>query len=375
MKTLREVIATLEPAGDDRAARIEPALTADQGKHTPWYIHALIGVGAWLASLFFFAFAGALFGWRLESDRAALGIIGLVVLVGVSLIQRKADGLFIGQCLLAWSLAAQALVVTGFAPENGDILGEIMLLYAALTLVLYFAYPDFLHRTLTCLASAQLIYWWMYYGKSFQGSEPAVVHGESFILQLNLYLLVQLAAICWSFLSPRSYPSRTPIGYALIASMSLTYFIQTLTSWEQIFGRRGDMIGIGHVHWLSFAGPTIIGVFTTGLIVWAAGGIEAAQKRPAPFLFVALTAVTLIALGMNTVLLSLFIFILGFLLQNRLIMGVGLTLLPFFLTHYYYSLYLDLLAKAGVLIGSGAILLLLRAILIRRLIPAMKEAA
>jgi hypothetical protein len=31
-------------------------------QETPWYLHALIAVGAWLAAIFFIVFTGALFG-------------------------------------------------------------------------------------------------------------------------------------------------------------------------------------------------------------------------------------------------------------------------------------------------------------------------
>jgi len=64
--------------------------------------------------------------------------------------------------------------------------------------------------------------------------------------------------------------------------------------------------------------------------------------------------------------------LLGFSLQNRLAFGLGVILFVFFLSHYYYSLQLDLMEKAGVMIVSGGLLLLLRGSL-SRLMP--KEAA
>src|SRR6202042_1898747 len=90
-----------------------------------------------------------------------------------------------------------------------------------------------------------------------------------------------------------------------------------------------------------------------GVSVWAAGGTSILREKVPLFVGFAFALAALVWLGAGGVLLALLFMLLGFSLQNRATLGFGLILFPVFLTHYYYNLNLDLLAKSGVLIGSG----------------------
>jgi len=128
------------------------------------------------------------------------------------------------------------------------------------------------------------------------------------------------------------------------------------------------------VEWTFFHGRFImLAVAFFVIAVWAAGGIPVLREKPPLFLGLALALAVLVWLGSGGVLLALIFLLLGFSLQNRAILGLGLLLFPVFVTYYYYNLNLDLLAKAGVLIGSGLVMLLLRAGLARSVFAGPKE--
>jgi uncharacterized membrane protein len=95
------------------------------------------------------------------------------------------------------------------------------------------------------------------------------------------------------------------------------------------------------------------------LIGWAAGGIERLKSE-------ALGVACLGAIGLGVVsapgvLLSIGLMIFGYARHDRLLLVAGGLLLPIFLTFYYHNLGLTLMAKSGVLIGSGLLLLAGRA--------------
>jgi uncharacterized membrane protein len=63
------------------------------------------------------------------------------------------------------------------------------------------------------------------------------------------------------------------------------------------------------------------------------------------------------------------IVLLGFAHGNRVLSGLGIAALLFYVSGYYYLLDATLLFKAGVLAASGAALLAARWVMLRRILP------
>jgi uncharacterized membrane protein len=63
--------------------------------------------------------------------------------------------------------------------------------------------------------------------------------------------------------------------------------------------------------------------------------------------------------------LALLLMLLGFSLGKRPLLALGMLLLAVFLVDYYYSLEVNLLTKSMILVGSGAVLLALRTLLLQ----------
>jgi uncharacterized membrane protein len=375
MKSLKELCLNSGSGKNfspERMHRIEETLIEDHRSDLPWYLPIIVAIGAWVASCFFLGSAIVLIGWQ-DEHKTTIGFIGVALLIIAVAVGRQKWGVFVGQCALAVSLAGQAMIYYGFVNEHFHPLGMATVISIGLAALLYVAYPNFLSRLMTCFAALQLTLFWIYAGDNgelFSGAQRV----QSDLSQLILfYWAFHLAAICWCFLRPRHSVLFAPLGYALIASLA-AWQVENLSN---VWVRSTEIsYSVPWVEWMFFhlrTGLTALTLF--GVSIWAAGGIFLLREKASLFMGLALALAALVWLGSGGVLLALLLMLLGFSLQNRAVLGLGIILFPIFLAHYYYNLNLDLLAKSGVLIGSGMVVLLLRAGLARWVFADLKEAA
>ncbi|MEJ2453697.1 MAG: DUF4401 domain-containing protein, partial [Candidatus Thiodiazotropha sp.] len=146
----------LTQAGDDALAYLDRR-PAPQ----PWYVRAMVGFGAWLASLMLIGFVTSLS----MIAGGGYGIIGALLITGATLIRQRADGDFLTQCAMAASLAGQALLAYAVADSLGYDETEAFLGVALMmSVTLFFIYPDSVHRVLMLLLAAGeltgLLYHW-----------------------------------------------------------------------------------------------------------------------------------------------------------------------------------------------------------------------
>jgi hypothetical protein len=375
MKSLKELCLSSERAENfspERLRGLEETLIQDHRSDLPWYLRIIVALGAWWASGFFFCFIFVLIGSQLE-HQVTIGCIGVALLILAVAVGRQPWGIFVGQCALAVSLAAQAMIYYGFVNENHHPVGTVAAISIGLAALLYVAFPSFLSRLMTCFAALQVTLCWIYApggGDIFSGT----LRPESALSHLVLfYWLFHLAALACCFLRPRHSVLLAPLGYAVVASLAAWQVENLFNVWVLSTGISSTSAWIG---WTTLHFRTVLTALTLfGCSVWAAGGISTLRENAPLFIGLALALMALVWIGSGGVLLSLLFMLLGFSLQSRAILGLGLILFPIFLTYYYYNLNLDLLAKSGVLIGSGAVLLLLRAALNRWLFANDKEAA
>jgi uncharacterized membrane protein len=375
MKTLQELCllpAISENFPQERLQRLEKALAEDRRTDMPWYLRVIVGFGAWLASLFFLGFACVLLDFNGEHQKQTLGCFGVVLLVVAIAFGRMRLGIFADQCCLAASLAGQAMLYFGFIDENHHPLETVALLSIGLAALLYFLFPNFLSRLLTCGAALQVTLLWIYTGNN--GEPFSGVRLESTVSPIStLYWTLHLVVIGVCFLRPRHAVLLAPLGYACLLSLVAWQMENLFNLWSftSTSGHRPDWIW-----WTTFHFRTALMaaafLFVAG---WAAGGMDSVGKNSMLFAALALALAVLVILGSGGVLLAMLVMLLGFATQHRAVLGLGIILLPVFLTHYYYNLNLDLLAKSGVLIGSGAVMFLIRAGLTHIVFADSKEAA
>ncbi len=357
MKSLKDLCLASADApnfGPERLHQLEAALVEDHRNDLPWYLRAIMAIGAWVASLFFLGFVITIIGPN--KVNTGIGIVGIILLVVAVAVGRQSWGLFAGQCALAVSLAAQAMIYIGFLNEHQHPLGDATIYSIVLAGVLYVAYPAFLSRLLTCFASFQITLFWL--KGEWMDDLSGQTGGMFSAVLLLLFWGLHLGLIVGCFLRPRHAILLAPLGYATVASLVAWQMENLCQVWWHFSGTFSSDLRLQ-----SLCAYLRVGLTASTLLlvaVWAAGGLPALKKRKQLFLGLVLALATLVALYSGAVLLALLLILLGFSLQNRAILGLGLLTLPVFLTFYYYNLRLDLLMKSGVLVGSGVVVLLVR---------------
>ncbi len=355
MQTLTQLFLRSEPGESldaERKQRLEQALVQDHQSDMPWYLRFIVGAGAWLASLFFIGFFIVLVGWQ-DEHRATIGAIGAVLLVTAIILFRLKFGLFVSQCCLACSLAGQFMLYYGFLPDQHDTLQDAALLAIGLAAILYALYPDSLHRLITCLAALHITLAWLYLGDNGDlFDSPGAATGRP-LFALFLYWAFHFIgiAVCLMPVHRRS-ALLSPLGYAFVLSLAAWQLEGLWPLWPPI--RAEGPVPL-FIFWPACAFVAVLAVVT-----WAAGGFPAWRKYPIPFAGMVFALAIILWLGAGGILSALFLIVLGFFIESRIIQAIGLILLATFLSHYYYSLRLDLMIKALALVGSGLTLLVMR---------------
>ena len=152
---LEAVVGGLRAEGllrEEQAAEAD-ALIAELRAGQPWYVRAMVAVGAWLASFQVIGFVAA-FGIMV----GGYVIVGLALIAGAVALRRKYDNDFVVQATLAASLAGQALLAWGIADlgdaESIELLCAVIIVMSG---VLFFIFPDRIHRVLSVLFAASAL--------------------------------------------------------------------------------------------------------------------------------------------------------------------------------------------------------------------------
>ncbi len=127
----------------------------------PWYVRTMVGFGAWLASLLLIGFVASI-GFAAKGGFLLIGIALIVVAV---VLRHRSDSDFMVQSTLAVSLAGQGLLAYGIAELSGGDEWKIVLTAAIpISTVLFFMFPDRIHRVISVLIATTslsiLIYVW-----------------------------------------------------------------------------------------------------------------------------------------------------------------------------------------------------------------------
>ncbi len=306
---------------------------------SPWYVRLFVGVSAWIAALFFIGF---LFSAEILQEADIGVIVGLVmcgIAIGLNRFAPRND--FFSQLGLALSLAGQLLFIIGLF----DLVNEIVLLALPLIILeigLIWLYKDRLHRFISTLIII--------------GAILAVILDLEFFELIHI-LIFNLAAATFLFyglenrlLLVASRELVRPLGYAVALSLLGLLILPTI---ELLEIRWWWLTAILLLSVLLFLVSQIAAdlelPLASGVMPWLLGGCL--------FLFVP-------AIQMPGILAALIILLLAFWRNNRLLLGLAAAFLLFYLGAYYYWLEWSLLTKSFALMGGGAIMFLLRYVLL-----------
>jgi len=309
--------------------------------HIPWYIRAMQGFAGWIAAFFILAFLGTVFKWLFRmQDGTVLIVLGLVAnVVAYAIFRVGHKNEFLHQLSLVFNLCGQLMVALGVYEAFDSFGTSFFLTLFAYQALLVMLIPDFLSRFLST---------WFSMIALFFGLAKMGISDVSSVLVSLMFVAVWMTDHQW--LKRKSVWE--PIGYGL--AVALLQF-----SGQILFGD-------GFRWWLSMTEPSwfdkysywfneilVAGIFI-GILVSLVKQYDIKLQSKVGILIVAgeilLIAVSHYVIGASG---ALFLLLIGFMKQRRLLVILGTVSLLSFVSWYYYSLELTLLTKSIILISFG----------------------
>ena len=341
--TIPGLLARLQSEGqlEDREKASEFIRKLHTRDDPPLYLRALIGFGAFIASLFLL---GSLFASDLIDEDGpfiiwGLGFIG--VAFGLWKRSRKEDDAsflktFLTVLSFTWMAVGKTLFVLEFS-EEADEWGVFFGL-SLITSATYFVYRLTIDRFLSCLgvccALTAAIVENGFFNRDIEDIVP---------MGLSLCGLAALQGTLAAYLlSGRVGRKFLPMAYALVGGLTVNVFLLTLQG-----PRLEESSGFPFVLLLGL----LLAAGLVALMVRAAGGRRAFRS---PRLLAAMLGTIVCGFFISPgILLGVCLLVYGYGHHDRLLTVVGGLLIPVFLFHWYYDMDLTLTEKSVVLIGSG----------------------
>lgn len=324
-----------------------------QAIESPWYVRLMLGIAGWIAALFLLGFVALGLAWVIRSETASTLAGGLIVCIAWLMLRKLGRNDFAVQFALALSFAGQVLFAVGIfgwlgLEQDATAAWLVMTMFQA---VLATAMPNSIHRVWSAIA-ATVAFYMLLYSLDLAALSPAII----------------LGAAAWAWLNEFSWPALSatlrPIAYgALLGLMAM----------DTATGALHPLIGIGVglsiqnflPSWLGalLSGTVLVSVVWTLLRRWRV----AIPGRTAVVALSGVAILILVSLKVPGIAAGLCIILLGYAHGNRVLTGLGIAALLLYLSTWYYSMDTTLLVKSQALAASGAVLLMLRWLLLKLL--------
>jgi len=337
------ILATLQQAG-----LVQGNAPIPEQQESPWFVKVLLAFSGWLASLFLLGFLGAGFE-SIFRHTIASAMTGSVMIGVAYLILRIPKNEFFEHVALAVSLAGQALITWSlFQGLNNDKVAWIIL--ALIQVGLAVVMPNFVHRVFSSFIAA------------FSFSMSLTQFGAPYVFSS---IVMFIAAWLWlhEFNFPKHIRKIHAIGYGtvlgLIQLKGFGLFGINPIGWR--VGRINPELWIRP--WMAEVLAGVVMVYVVWQLLQRMGHrLSDPVAITALVGTVILSAVSVEAPGITV---GMMILLLGFAGSNRVLMGLGIVSLLFYISSYYYLLDATLLVKAETLLVTSIVLLLVRWILLK----------
>ncbi len=322
---------------------------------SPWYVKVLLAFSGWLAAIFIIGFIGVAFEFVFRNEGVA-GIVGAVMIAGAFALLRLPANEFVEHLGLATSMAGQALIIYAIVDltDGNEIVAWLMV--AVLQAVLSAYMPNFVHRVCSTLIAAV--------ASSMALNEMDIPHVFGGVVMFG-------ASFCWlnEFRYPRQMKKMRALGYGLV--LALIALKGTTLFGYSAFGERVlKNQGLWAQPWL---GETIIGAVTL-YVVWRLLQRYGQPIKSRQSIITLLATLIVCAISMNVqgITVGMVIVCLGFFGSNRVLIGLGIISLLFYISSYYYLLDTTLLDKSRSLAVVGLVLLFVRWLMLR-IVPTLSK--
>jgi hypothetical protein len=349
-RSLDGVLGQLANEGLLTDAQLEPAraAAANRPEATPWFVRVLVGAGAWVASLLVLVFCGMA---KLLDGAASQLVLGTLFYGGAVALRRLGRGDFAQQLSLSFGLAGAAMLVFALADGVGSEKYVAVLLAAlCIAVVTVVAFPDVVMRFLATLAASVSLV--LFFHQVELGPDGAVL------------VVGVLAGLTWHFeprllAHPLTRPLQRPVAWGLLISF-LGAMLTTLIQQNEL--RVGPLASV--------AATVALLVLLVAIAVEHRASLVGEPVVVALLVAVVLGAIMFRAPG---VVAALYAMLLAFHRRSPVMLGLAMVFLVTFGTFFYLSLELTLLRRGAVLLGSGGVMLALRAYVRWRFGPIVEE--
>ena len=316
---------------------------------SPWFVKVLLGFSAWLASFFLLGFFGIAL-WDIIDNSLASSATGFVMVGIAFFVLHKSENVFLEQMALVLSLAGQGLILVAIFDVSDSNFRLVGFWVALLQIPLAIFMPNFIHRVLSS------------YFAIFGISMSLVFLGEPFIYS---GILLMLVALLWlnEFRYPRHMEKVRAIAYGFTLGL-------ILVKGSSLFGS-GDLWGLSTYNKVDLWFKPWMDEVVSGLVllylVWQLlRRYEILLSEPVALLALLGTFLLCLAsMEAGGITVGITIVLLGFSSSNRVLLGLGIVSLLFFVSRYYYMLDKTLLAKALTLFLVGIVLIVMRWVMLR----------
>ncbi|MCF8026286.1 MAG: DUF4401 domain-containing protein [Desulfobacteraceae bacterium] len=336
------------------------AKSASSGENIPqsfWYVKMLLGFSGWLAAFLLLCFLAPAFDFFIENKPALLITGGLMICSAFGLLRVSGND-FYQHLALALSLAGQALVIFlifDSVPDRGVLAWLGVFAFEA---ILAAVIPDFVHRVFCSFVGAVAFARMLTYLGCPHIAGGVLMLAASFFWLNEFSCLLRIKTI-------------QAIGYGLVLALIL---FETIT----LLGYNGGWSPFTSSSPVFQTAPWMGEVLIASAALYVVLHLLNRHKQPMPgavsiSAFLGTLVVCLVSVKVQGLTVGMVILLLGFAGANRVLMGLGIVSLLFYISSYYYLLETTLLAKALTLLVVGLVLLCLRWLMLHML-PAPKEA-
>ncbi len=323
---------------------------------TPWFVKVLLAISGWLAALFILGFIGAAFILVFRNNVAAFITGSALIGVAYALI-RIPKNEFIAHMALAISLAGQILFFWGLFRVFERQYEASWAMIAVLEICLAVFIPNFVHRVISTLIAAVAFHIFL------------ILVGAHFMFS-GLILIMVAAFWLNEFRWSQHMDRFRAMGYGLVlALIPLKGSLLFQEYWWRYWFRH-KQTEVWVQPWMGelLCGVALLYVIWQLLIRYR----QPLQSHVAIAALVAGAILSFVSIEAQGITVGLTIVLLGFSNANRVLLGLGILSLLFYISSYYYLLNDTLLAKAQTLLVIGLVLLAARW-LMTRLFPVHGE--
>ncbi|NKF49177.1 DUF4401 domain-containing protein [Shewanella sp. WXL01] len=322
---------------------------------SPWFVKLLLAAAGWLAALFLLGFIFLSLSFLLEEDALPF-IVGPGIILAAGVLFARKGNEFYEHLALALSLTGQAVLMIGFA-EHFDT-KACFVIASIVQFGLILLMPNAIHRFCSAaLAGMCLMASMSLWGLPYLAE--ALLFALASYLILTEFDLYKRPLPRWYQLFAASSAGyhRMAVAYGLLfISVLQTCFLVFEYNWiKQVSFRYSEAAFTSP--WMGDLLMGLVALFITRTILSRYSGIPVTVRAAVLIIIGLLAMLTMQAHGL---IVGVLVMLLGMSASNNLLIGAGVLALVSFMSAYYYWLDVSLVVKSGILLVTGALLLIVR---------------